>query len=238
MHFVQNSAIIVLVNGFKIHTNPTMHKTPYTVSAIMTDYDYYRKMIEDAKESQGAAVNQIAGGSAAAALVPVPGLDIAVDVTAMIAFANVCLTKFGLTEEALKQASEHIAWHAMEGTGKLESVQQAGKEAAKKVLVQVAIDAAVDTAIALAKRKVYKYLGKKAILALVSKFAVRKAVGTVAKYVPIVGQAVAAGLAFYSTQSALNEILDEMYSTAKEIYLEHNTSSEEADTSSSEEEDN
>ena len=66
-------------------------KTPHTVSAIMTDYDYYRKMIEDAYESQGAAVYGIASGSAAAAAEPVPDLDIAVDVTAMIAFANVCM---------------------------------------------------------------------------------------------------------------------------------------------------
>ena len=50
----------------------------------MTDYDRYRKMIEDAKESQGAAVTPIATASAAAATVPVPGLDIGVDITIMI----------------------------------------------------------------------------------------------------------------------------------------------------------
>ena len=102
--------------------------------------------------------------------------------------------------------------------------------------MQAAINEAVDTAIAIAKRKVYKFLGKKGILTLVRKYAVQKAASAVAKYVPIVGGVVAAGLAFYSTQSALNEILEAMYTTAKDIYLEHDASSAEADTSSEEEE--
>ena len=181
----------------------------------MTDYDYYRKKIETAKQSQGKAVYGIASGSAAAAMIPVPGLDIAVDITSMIAFARSCLTQFGLTEEALQAASEHIAYHAMKKSGSL-----AAKQAGKKLLQKAVVKECVDKAIAIAKRKVYKFLEKAGIMAIVKKFAAQKGGASVAKYIPFVGSAVAGGLAFYCTQSALNEILDEMYETAKEIYLE------------------
>ena len=181
----------------------------------MADYDYYRSKIESAYSEQGKAVYGIASGSAAAAMVPIPGLDIAVDITAMIAFANACLTKFGLTEEALQEANEHIAWHAMKKAG-----GKAAQYGAQKALEKAFVKEAVDKAISIAKRKVYKFLEKAGIMAIVKKFAVSKGAGSVAKYVPFVGSAVAGSLAFYSTQSALNEILEEMYTTAKEIYLE------------------
>ena len=176
----------------------------------MTDYSYYREMISDAKESQGAAIYGIASGSAAAAMVPVPGLDIAVDITAMVAFVNVCLTKFGLTEEAIRRAGKHIASH-MKKSGKLDAWQ---------VAQDTLVDKAVDKAIDIAKEKVYKFLEKAGIMQVIKKFAVQKGASAVAKYIPFVGSVVAGSLAFYSTQSALNEILDEMYDAAREIYLD------------------
>ena len=181
----------------------------------MTDYEYHRKKIEAAKESQGAAVYGIASGSAAAAMIPIPGLDIAVDIASIIGFANSCLRQFGLTEDALQGASQHIAYHAMK-----KSRSFAAKQAGKKLLQQAVVKECVDKAIEIAKRKVYKFLEKAGIMALVKKFAAQKGGSAVAKYIPFVGTAIAGGLAFYCTQSALNEILDEMYETAKEIYLE------------------
>ena len=167
----------------------------------MTDYRYYRNKIESAYESQGAVVNGIATASALAAMVPVPGLDIALDIASLIAFANTCVTEFGLSEEELEKAHRHIAGIAIEKC----------EEKAK--------DVAISKAKSIAKKRVYKYLEKAGIIALVKKFAAQKAAGTVLKYIPFVGQAVSGGLAFFCAQSTLNEMLEDMYSTAKEIYL-------------------
>ena len=175
----------------------------------MTDYSYYRNKIQSAKASQEKAITGIASGSAMAAMVPVPGLDIAVDISAMIAFAHVCLEQFGLTEEAIKEAGQHIAAHAAK------KVQRKVEKKVEKVIVKEF----VDKAIAVARRRVYIYLEKAGIIALVKKFAAQKAGSSAAKYVPFVGTAIAGGLAYYSTQSALQEMLDEMNTTAREIYL-------------------
>lgn len=188
----------------------------------MTDYSYYCDKIESAKESQERAITGIASGSAVAAMVPVPGLDIAVDISAIIAFAHVCLGKFGLTEEALKEAEQHIAAHAVKKVG-AKAAKMGGKaavHAGKKVMEKAIVKEFVDKAIDLAKKKVYVFLERGGIRGLVRKYAAKKAGSSAAKYVPLVGTAIAGGMAFYSTQSALREILEEMYATAKAIYLE------------------
>lgn len=171
----------------------------------MTDYSYYRKKIERAYETQKAAVYGIATGSAMAAMVPVPGLDIAVDIVSMVAFANTSVSQFGLSEEELEKAHRHIAGIAME------KCRDKAEDMAKERAIKKAKD--------IARRRVYKFLEKAGIIALVKKFAVQKTVGTVAKFIPFVGSVVSGSLAFYCSQDALNEMLDEMRSTAKEIYL-------------------
>lgn len=171
----------------------------------MANYSHYRKKIENAYSSQKSAIYGIATGSAAAAMVPVPGLDIALDITSMIVFAKTCITEFGLSEEELEKAYRHIAAVAMEKC----------RDKAEDVVKEQAIKKAKD----VARRRVYKYLEKAGILALVKKFAAQKVGGTVAKFIPFVGSVVSAGLAFYCSQESLNEMLDDMYSTAKEIYL-------------------
>lgn len=167
----------------------------------MTNYSYYQNKIERAYKDQGAAVYGIASGSAVAAMVPVPGLDIALDIAALIAFANTCISAFGLSEEELEKAHDHL-------------VEKAREKCEDKVE-----DMVIKKAKQVAKKRVYKFLEKAGILAVVKKFAAQKAGAAVVKYIPFVGQAVAGGLAFYCAQNTLNEILDEMNSTAKEIYL-------------------
>ena len=130
----------------------------------MANYDYYRNKIETAYLEQGKAVYGIASGSALAALVPVPGFDIAVDIPAMIAFANACLTKFGLTEEELKEAGEHIAMHAMKKAG-----GKAAMYGAQKALEKAVVKEAVEKALLIAKRKVFIFLEQAGIMAIVKK---------------------------------------------------------------------
>lgn len=102
----------------------------------------YGSKIQSTYQTQSAAVYGIATASAMAAMVPIPGLDIALDLASLVVFANTCVTQFGLSEEELDRACQNRT---------------------KK---------------AIAKR-VYKYQTRAGIIALVKKFAVQKAAGSV-----------------------------------------------------------
>lgn len=171
----------------------------------MTNYSHYRDKIESAYSSQKSAVYGIATASAVAAMVPVPGLDIALDIASLIAFANTSIDEFGLSEKELEKAYRHITAIAVD------KCCDKAEDAAKEMAIKKAKD--------VARKRVYKYLEKAGILALVKKFAVQKAGGAIAKFIPFVGSVVSGSIAFFCAQDSLNEMLEDMYSTAKEIYL-------------------
>jgi uncharacterized protein (DUF697 family) len=64
---------------------------------------------------------------------------------------------------------------------------------------------------------VVQYAAKEGILMLLKSFAGRQAVKTFAKYIPFIGQAIAAGLGYAITSNAGNSYLSDCHELAEEI---------------------
>lgn len=139
------------------------------------------------KEECKSMVNKRASASAAAAVIPVPGADIGADVAIMMELLPAINKKFGLSPEQIDQL-----------------------DAAVKGRIAVIISS-------IGSELVGKYITKQTVIMLLKKVGVRITAKQVTKFIPILGQAVSAGISFGAMKYLGNSHIDECYEICKRI---------------------
>ncbi|WP_242310713.1 hypothetical protein [Bacillus cereus group sp. BfR-BA-01331] len=139
------------------------------------------------KEECKSMVNKRASASAAAAVIPVPGADIGADVAIMMELLPAINKKFGLSPEQIDQL-----------------------DAAVKGRIAVIISS-------IGSELVGKYITKQTVIMLLKKVGVRVTAKQVTKFIPILGQAVSAGISFGAMKYLGNSHIDECYEICKRI---------------------
>ncbi len=125
--------------------------------------------------------------AAAAAVVPIPGADLIADI--------------GLLANMLPKISERFELdHA--------SVEKLDPEIAQRVLVVAA---------SLGNNVIGRLVTRKLAIRLLRRVGVRIATASVAKYVPILGSAIAASISFGAMKLAGNAHVDDCYRTARAL---------------------
>jgi len=137
------------------------------------------------QEKRSASEKHVFYGSVAAAanaLNPVPGVDVAVDLSILVALFKEIREDFGLSDDLLS----HLRESSISTLSRLANI-------------------------------LVKYATKEGILILLKKFATKETVKEFAKYVPWVGQALAAGLGYAITSNAGKSYLDDCYNLAEAL---------------------
>lgn len=122
-------------------------------------------------------VSQYALLAATNGLNPIPGLDVSVDMALMVKMSNEIMEIYGLTDKELKFMHEHFSKTQM-------------KLITSKVLQYAA-----------------KYGAKEGVMLLLKRVSVVLATKTMSKWIPFVGQAVAATIGFKMTSSIGNDMI-------------------------------
>lgn len=149
------------------------------------------KMIAEKRIVADKLVSRYAALSAANGLNPIPGLDISVDLGLLLKMGNDISNIYGLNKESQKFYESFL------------DLSDLAK--AKSILAKTTQYAA-------------KYLGKEALMLLLKRFAESYATKTVSKWIPFVGQAIAAGIGFKMTSSLGNDMIVEAEAIALELF--------------------
>jgi uncharacterized protein (DUF697 family) len=157
-----------------MHLKGTIHMPPKSVKAL-----------EKIRTSCRTMVNRRAVASGGSALIPVPGIDIAVDVGMLLDLIPAINRKFGLTPEQLDELDPKHKAHVYKMIQTISAT-----------LVGVVIT-------------------ERLVVAALKKVGIRMAVKQVAKYIPFAGQAVAAALSFAAMRYVGNSHVDECFAIAK-----------------------
>lgn len=143
---------------------------------------YSQAFLDQKKEACKRKVLLASGLAAANGVNPIPGADVAVDVTVLVSLFKEIRDSYGLSDSALRSLTE----------------------TAVPYVAQLANRAA-------------QYAAKEGVLLLLRNFVGREAVKTVSKYIPVVGQAIAASIGFAITYQAGNSYLDDCHALASEV---------------------
>jgi GTP-binding protein EngB required for normal cell division/uncharacterized protein (DUF697 family) len=152
----------------------SIKKQKFIWQAAILDSDILNQKIELGEK----IVSQRAWAAAANGINPIPGVDVAIDVTILINLANEIKKLFGLDEAHFKGNSPQMI-------------------AAKQRIIQFTA----------------QFAAKEGVLLLLKKFGATYAGKEISKYIPFVGQIVAASIGYYMT----NDFGQEMLNNAKEI---------------------
>lgn len=125
--------------------------------------------------------------SAGAAVIPIPGADLVADIGILTNLLPAISERFGLKEEQIRKMDPSRA---------------------QQVLV---------IASSLGNNVIGRAVTKRMVVALLRRMGVRVATGSVAKYVPFIGSAVAATISFGAMKLAGNAHIDDCYATAKAL---------------------
>jgi uncharacterized protein (DUF697 family) len=139
------------------------------------------------KEECKSMVNKRATASAAAAVVPLPGVDIGADVTIMLELLPAINRKFGLSSEQMDQLDTTVKGQV------LVIITSLGSSLAGKLIT------------------------KEAVMLVLKKMGTRVAVKSVTKFIPFVGQAVSAGISFGAMKYLGNSHIDDCYEVCKRM---------------------
>lgn len=134
-------------------------------------------------------VTSRAGLSAGASVLPLPGADIGADVALLLEMIPAINRKFGLTPEQIDQLDPHVR------TVILVTVTSIGSELIGKLIT------------------------KKLVLLAMKKLGGRLAGKSVARFVPFVGQAIAASISFGAMRMLGNAHIDDCYAVARQGLL-------------------
>lgn len=132
-------------------------------------------------------VNNSALLSGGAAMVPIPGVDVASDIGLLLELLPKINRCFGLSPEQINALDSQT-----------------------KMFVANLI-------VALGTQLVGQVLTKQLIMQVLKKVGIRMAAKQVVKYIPFAGQAAAAGLSFAAMQYVGNRHIDECYEVAKRV---------------------
>jgi uncharacterized protein (DUF697 family) len=132
-------------------------------------------------------VTRRATASAAAAVVPVPGVDVAADVAIMLELLPAINRKFGLSPDQIDQLDPAIK---------------------AKILVIIT---------SIGSQLVGKVITKELITKLLKKVGIRVTIKQVSKYIPIIGQTLSASISFGAMKYLGNSHIDECYLVCKRV---------------------
>lgn len=138
-------------------------------------------------------VTKRAGLSAGAAVIPIPGVDIGADVSLLVEMIPTINRKFGLTPEQIDQLDPQFK---------------------KIMLVAIAT---------MGSELIGKLVTRELIMQVLKKIGIRVATKSFAKFIPILGQALAASLSFGAMKMVGNAHVDDCYEVAKKMILAGNT---------------
>ncbi len=125
--------------------------------------------------------------SAAASAVPVPLADIATDVVLLKQIIPAISEKFGLSKEQIDEYNPQIA-----------------------IFIY-------DIAKRLGTNMIGRYITKELIIQILKKVGVRLTVKQAARYVPVVGQAVSAGISYTAMRMIINAHISQCYKVVKAV---------------------
>ncbi|MDC7713251.1 hypothetical protein PQU96_03730 [Vogesella sp. LYT5W] len=134
-----------------------------------------------------AMVTRRAGLSAGAAVLPVPGLDIGADVSLLLEMIPAINRKFGLSPEQIEALDPQL----------------------KKIML-VAITS-------IGSELIGKLVTRPLLLKLLQRVGLRLATKSAAKFVPLLGQALAASVSFGAMKLIGNAHVDDCYEVAKKV---------------------
>ena len=134
-----------------------------------------------------ALVNRSASVSGLAAVVPLPGADVGVDVTLLMQLLPAINRRFGLAPDQVEQL-----------------------DASTKKLVFLAITSVGSQAVA-------RLVTADIVVALLKRVGVRVAAKSAAKWVPVVGSAAAAGISFTAMRLVGNRHVEDCYRVVREV---------------------
>ena len=136
-----------------------------------------------------AMVTKRAGVSAGAAVLPIPGLDLGTDLSLLIEMLPAINRKFGLSPEQID-----------------------GLDPRTKQIIFVA-------ATSLGNTLIGKWVTQQLVVQTLQRLGVRMATKTMAKFVPFLGQALAASISFGAMKMLGNAHVDDCYAVAKKALL-------------------
>lgn len=145
------------------------------------------KELDRVRDECYSLVTKRAGISAAAAVVPVPGVDVAADIGLLVELIPAINRKFGLTPEQIDSLSPEI-----------------------KQKLTVIITSVGSTLIG-------NYVTKESVIILLKKVGVRIASSSVAKYIPFVGSAISATVSFGAMKWMGNSHVTDCYEVMKRV---------------------
>jgi len=132
-------------------------------------------------------VTRRAGLSAGAAAIPLPGLDIGTDVSILMALLPAINERFGLTPQQIEALHPN-----------------------RKKYTLVAITG-------IGSRVIGSAISRKIVSLLLKRVGIKIAAKTVLRYVPIIGQAAAAGLSFSAMKMLGNAHIEDCYQVIKHV---------------------
>ena len=136
-----------------------------------------------------AMVNKRSGLSAVAAVIPIPGADIGADMTLLLEMLPAINQKFGLSPAQIASLDPQL-----------------------KKIVLIGITS-------IGSQLIGQVITKPIILQILSRLGARVASKSVAKFIPILGQALAAGISFGAMKLVGNAHVDDCYKVAKQALL-------------------
>ncbi len=143
--------------------------------------------LEQARADCKKMVTRRAGISAGAAAIPIPGLDIGTDVSLLMALLPAINEKFGLSEQQIN-----------------------GLHPNRKKYTLVAITG-------IGSRLIGRTITKELVMMILRRVGIRVATKSVARYVPFIGQAAAAGLSFSAMKVLGNAHIDDCYRVVEQV---------------------
>lgn len=126
--------------------------------------------------------------AAGAAVVPVPGVDMVADVGLLASLLPDISRRFGLDAKQVARLEPHVA---------------------ERVLV---------IASSMGNTVIGRMVTKRLVTALLRRVATRVAAASVAKYVPVVGSGIAAGISFGAMKLVGNAHIEDCYRIARELH--------------------
>lgn len=139
-----------------------------------------------------AMVTKRAGLSAGAAVLPIPGLDLGTDLSLLIEMLPAINRKFGLTPEQID-----------------------GLDPQTKQIIFVA-------ATSLGNTLIGRWVTQQLVMQMLQRLGVRVATKTMAKFVPFIGQALAASISFGAMKMLGNAHVDDCFAVARQALLAQN----------------
>ncbi|KAF0813986.1 hypothetical protein IGB42_01665 [Andreprevotia sp. IGB-42] len=147
------------------------------------------QQLETIRDECKAMVTRRAGWSAGAALVPIPGIDVGTDVAVLLQLIPAINQRFGLSPAQLRELDPQIEKLVWVG------ISSVGSELAGR------------------------WISRKLVLRILQKMGVRVATKSVVRFIPLLGQAIAAGISFGAMKMVGNAHVEDCYQVAKRALL-------------------